>query len=143
MKAKLVDADRYSFTHGGLFAKLLWLFAPRYATRRYMRKLVNRAYWDRRLLWMMRENHQREYRRRVRPEGTERKVYQPLPGDLVDVDCTRLRPALGVHGTRLATVERPTQAHGNDLAWVRLPGFEGLELVDADALTLVWRRPVP
>ena len=73
-------------------------------------------------------------------EGTAPGSYAPMPGDIVDVDCRGLRPTLGAYGTRLATVERPTQAHGCDLAWVRLPGYEKLELVDADALTLVYRR---
>jgi hypothetical protein len=73
------------------------------------------------------------------PSGTERKPYAPMPGDVVDVDCRGLSPTLGAYGTRLATVERPTQAHGCDLAWVRLPGYEKPELVDADALTLVYR----
>lgn len=77
--------------------------------------------------------------------GTERKPYAPLPGDRVDIDSKHLRPALAevMFGIRVATVVRATSAHGNDLAWVTLPGIEGAELVDVEALTLVWRRPAP
>lgn len=73
------------------------------------------------------------------PDGTERKRYQPLPGDVVDVDVRGI-PALKIYGTRIGVVRRPTQAHGADLAWVTLPGYEHDELVEVDWLTLVHRK---
>lgn len=75
-------------------------------------------------------------------EGTDSCRYHPMPGDVVDVDCRGFRPALNMHGTRLATVRRPTGAHSVEMAFVTLPGYERDEMVDVDWLTLV-RRAAP
>lgn len=74
------------------------------------------------------------------PESTERKPYQPMPGDIVSVDCKGIDPKYDQHGTRIGVFERMTYAHGEEGACVRLPGWTFTLCVAPESLTLI-RRP--
>lgn len=65
--------------------------------------------------------------------------YQPMPGDLVSIDCRGIDPKFDQHGTRLGTVERMTYAHGEEGVCVRLPGWAFTLCVDVGYLELVRR----
>lgn len=66
-------------------------------------------------------------------------AYNPMPGDLVSVDCKGIAPKYDQHGTRLGTVTKVSGAHGQDTVFVQLPGWAHTLCVDPEALTLVRR----
>lgn len=73
------------------------------------------------------------------PESSEHKRYQPMPGDIVAVDCKGLDPKYDQHGTRVGVFERMTYAHGEEGACVRFPGWAHTLCVAPDSVTLVFR----
>lgn len=76
-------------------------------------------------------------------DGTDTRRYQPMPGDVVSIDCRGFDPCLNMYGTRVGTVRHVSPVAGYDVAVVSLPGFLEPETVDVEWLSLAWRRPVP
>ena len=81
------------------------------------------------------------------PDGSHQgNAYQPMPGDIVSIDCKGIASKYDQHGTRIGTVKRLDYAHvevtdGGKVV-VQLPGWAHVLFLDPGWLTLVYRKAV-